>query len=129
MHFNSCTFKMVYYMSYFGNFSSPPAPAGTPPLEFGDGDFHYPYSSGFLCPLKKCIVCASNFINISIFFSKLTLHSDCCHIVSNQPISFKTFLYVLHRHHKKEVCNSMDIYISDDLVSCDMLSYVVIDVK
>ncbi|KAJ8315287.1 hypothetical protein KUTeg_007437 [Tegillarca granosa] len=37
-------------------------------------------------------------LNISRIFSKITLHSDCCLAVADQPTSYKSFIHLLNKH-------------------------------
>ncbi|XP_074649420.1 armadillo repeat-containing protein 2-like [Tubulanus polymorphus] len=41
-------------------------------------------------------------LHISRIFSKLTLHADCCSIVTKCTTSYKTMMHVLTKHYKKE---------------------------
>ncbi|CAL1534975.1 unnamed protein product [Lymnaea stagnalis] len=39
---------------------------------------------------------------ISRIFSKITLHTDCCSVLANQPTCYKAFVHLLKRHVLKE---------------------------
>ncbi|XP_033741539.1 armadillo repeat-containing protein 2-like isoform X2 [Pecten maximus] len=40
-------------------------------------------------------------LNISRIFSKITLHTDCCTVLADQPSSYKSFIHLLNKHLQK----------------------------
>ncbi|XP_064628515.1 armadillo repeat-containing protein 2-like isoform X2 [Lineus longissimus] len=63
---------------------------------------HYKVVDEVCRVLELCPGDHDSVLNVSRILSKLTLHMDCCNIVSQKTSSFKSFLNILTKYQKKE---------------------------
>jgi hypothetical protein len=47
---------------------------------------------------------------IILFYSKVTLHTDCCSALVTLPSSYKSFVHLLNRQQHKAVSNIKHFY-------------------